>query len=347
MPDTATMPIPDDLADLLDATFADAELVAAVKALTVTESESERLAANLSMLWGRADLVLWPDHTTRLRMESDSLLAAAEQAAAAVGQQEWQAGGPVLRDSRTMMLELIHAAQDPMVLTHNPEGWLWGPVGPPVRLAEPVPVGGDRYGLHAASLDRPWTKKIARMSVRHEVNACKAMLGDATREMENGGLVAALASASTARSVVEPLIAEGLAVAAAHPAGPWPASMVEWSAQAWQAADALADAASRALRAASAAGVVRVLNSGVATNEERGMFVAVEQVRPLNLLTWWSSIAPPRETPTDPSKPDLSFWYAARNPVDFWAACMTAALMELGQSMHGGVEGAALALLNR
>ena len=334
--------LPSSAKELLIQTFEDPELLSHIAGMELTEQEATNLAHNLSLLWGRGALRLWPEVSHWEAMERHELLHEAALIAQSVAQAEAAAGGPVFRDSISMMLELMHAAQDPAVLRNSPEVWLWGPVGHPVEIAPQDTIGANRYEMHAQKLGLAWNKKIGRMSVRHEVKTCEMILDQAGKTTEM--LPQAVQAGYDALDSVEPLAEEGLRIAAEAPDGPWPGTMVDWSEQSWEAVDTLRTATEIVMRAAASAGVVRVMDA-VETNEERGIFVAVERARPMSLLKWWQQIAPQRPDP-DPA-PSLSFWYAPQNPADYWGACMTAALLELGRSRYGGVEGMAMALVNR
>ena len=334
--------LPSSAKELLIQTFEDPELLSYIAEMELTEQEATNLAHNLSLLWGRGTLRLWPEPSHWEAMERQELLREAALTARRIAQAEMGAGGPVFRDSISMMLELMHAAQDPTVLRSSPEVWLWGPAGHPVKIVPQDTIGTNRYEMHAQKLGRAWNKKIARMSVRHEIKTCETILEQAGETTES--LPQAVQAGYDALAAVEPLAEEGMRIAAEAPDGPWPGTMVNWSEQGWEAADTLRAATETIMRAAASAGVVRVM-SAVETNEERGIFVAVERARPISLLKWWQQIAPKRPEP-DPA-PNLSFWYAAQNPADYWAACMAAALLELGRSRYGSVEGMAMALVNR
>ena len=334
--------LPSPAKELLIQTFEDPELLAHIAEMQLTEQEATNLAHNLSLLWGRGSLRLWPEVSHWEAMERHELLREAGQAAQRAIQAEEAAGGPVFRDSVSMMLELMHAAQDPAVLRNNPEDWLWGPVGPPIKTVPQDTIGANRYEAHAQKIGRAWNKKIARMSVRHEVKTCESILNQAGQATEV--LPQAVQAGYDALDDVDPLVEESRRVAAEAPDGPWPEAMLEWSEQCWSATDTLRTTTETVIQAAASAGVVRTIDA-VETNEERGIFVSVERARPLALLRWWQQIAPKRPDP-DPS-PSLSFWYTPQNPVDYWGACMTAALLELGRSRYGSVEGMAMALVNR
>ena len=331
--------------DLVAETIHDEEVIAALTAMTLSEDELGCLAENVSLLWGSSGVQLWPPLEQWLELEREEILRDAELAHRRISHSDHNSQSYTMRDSVTMVLELVHAANDPSVLRDNPEGWLWGPMGPPIQGSYGSIQPEQRYQVHANQLGLKWDKRTSKRFAKHDDVTLVAILEQTMKPISD--LPAVIRRARSELIEMDPFIEEGLRVADEHPKGPWPETMIEWSSKGWRTADTLRVAAETAMEAASAAGIARFFNDleHIESNEEVGILVAAERARPGALWRRWQTLAP-----TEPelnSMKGSSFWYTDRNPVDFWAACMVAGLLELGRARHGSVQGIALALVNR
>ena len=277
-----------------------------------------------------------------MESESAEILQAAAAAALRVARAEADAGGPVFRDSLTMMLELIHVSADPAVLHNAGDAWLWGPIGPPLQGSFAGVPAEAMYATHASRSGMVWDAATVDGFAEHDercldslVEQCQPQI-DAAIDGFNEGLEALWEA--------EQFMEQALAIAADTPWQQWPPTMAQWSEAGWQIAGRLQSATTLLMHGASSAGTLRAV-SDATSNEELGLMIAVEQGRYTPLLRMWQAAAPQR--PSQDPPPSVSFWYAGRSPVDFWAATLVAAKMEFGRAVFGGMEGVARALANR
>ena len=330
--------------DMVKETIHDDAVVQELQQMTLTDGEVDFLAYNLSLLWGSAGVDLWPDTTTWLRLEKDEILRDAERAARRTRHMDEQVEGFVIRDSITMVLEVIHAAKDPMVFRDNPEQWLWSPLGPPISGQFGNVNPEQRYDTHAQTLGLKWDEIAMERFSRHESYTMETI---ATQTMGPiNDLPAAVSDGRSSLQDLAPLLEECLQIASSNPQGPWPEVMSSVSAAGWSCVEKMKRATEVTMKSASATGVTRVLQASdtIPSNEEFGIMVAAERARPATLWRIWTDSEP---TPLSNADKKISLWQTSQNPVDYWAACMTAALLELGRSRHGDIRGVALALVNR
>lgn len=320
------------------------EVGAALAVLDITPEEVDVLTGNLRLLAGADGKRLWPDADTWLDIEQNVLLEFAAAAVARHRAAETDAGRTLVRDSETMVLELVHAAADPAVLNNAPEQWLWSPLGPPMRGDYRHLAATERYPAHAAARGQRWDRAAVGVTVRYEVQVQKARIAKAAQIMEHAA--DALTSGYSAANDSADILSQGVAVVANSPRGPWPARMGGWSDVGWNTAGRVRRSAHQLLDAAASAAVVEVLQ-GVDTNEERGVLVAAARARLEALRRWWDTIGPVRPAAPADGSVDVSFWVADTDPSGFWLAAMTAAWLEFGRSQHGGDAGIAAALLGR
>ena len=332
------------LPEAVEAAFgADPELTAAVLRLAGDDTESEEaqaLAVNLGLLAGAAPRRLWPAQDEMRPILDRHLLTSGAAVARALEKADQESAEPVLRSSFAMVLELIHASGDANVLANDPDGWLWGPSGPPVRAADP-PDPDLRYADHAAALGRRWDRGALRAWARWERDACAARAyadhPDVLKAPD------ALLAGYRALGEAEDVVDEWSPVAAAQQPEAWPPEMAEASARGWSATSRIRDAAHAVLAAAVVIEDLAIM-SEEPQNDIRGWMLAVSEARARTLQDWWDQIGP------KPAAADsvMSFWLCGASPSRFWAAALTAAAVEMGRTRNGGgAEGIALALVNR
>lgn len=316
-------------------------LEAATKAAAADESAAINMEFNLTMLLGAAPSRLWPSTERMDEMVDEALLAAAAQTAKRLADQE-SMSGPVIRDSESMVLELIHASGDPRVLAGPAcEGWLWGPLGPPVQVSEP-PELQTRYAVHAAAVNMAWDRRVVRKWAKHEAATYKNRWTADSPEINGAG--EALDRGYIAYAESQEALEEGTKIAAEAPAEEWPAEkMAAWSAVGWEQANIIRDSAIHMLAAAETMTCVSAISEH-AENEARGWALVGGRARLAALRRWWDDSCPKADTSAGP----LSYWTCEVSPARFWGGAMTAGMIEFGQAMHGGgVEGLAAALTNR
>ena len=321
----------------------DEQVATELAAFDITAEEVETLSTNLNMLAGAAGRMLWPDEASLAELERHAMLDEAKAATSRLVAAEQQARRPVVRDSSTMILELVHVSGDPTVLAHSHESWLWGPLGPPCSgdFTELSPE--QRYHVHAEAHGLVWDKRTARAFTRREVTIHKELIATAERDLEQ--TADAITAGYEAMAAAADNISAGTETAEAYPDGPWPVTMADWSTEGWEAAATVRSSTQVLLTSSAAAGIITVLGQ-VNTNEERGILVPAARARARALGQWWDIISPAR--PAAPSEGhDVSFWLADGNPLEFWAAAMTAAWLECGRNRRGGPIGVAEALLGR
>ena len=316
-------------------------LAAAKKAAAADDSAAFNMEFNLTMLVGAAPSRLWPTAEKMEEMVDAAMLSAAAETAQRLADEE-AVSGPVVRDSESMVLELIHASGDPRVLTTAAcEEWLWGPLGPPLKVSEP-PDLQERYAAHAAAVNMPWDRRTVRKWAKHEAGYFKNRWTADSPELTGAGEALDRGYIAYAESQEE--LEEGTAIAAESPADEWPAEkMAVWSAAGWKQANTLRDSAISMLAAAEAMSCVAIL-AEKAENEERGLALVGARARLAALRRWWDDTCPKADTSAGP----LSYWTCEVSPCRFWGGAMTAGMLEFGQAIHGGgVEGLATALTNR
>lgn len=322
------------------------EVVAAVAEIDLTEDDAAALEANMIMLAGCRDRQLWPAVPAWLHIEGQILREQASAAVQTLAAAEAAAGSAVMRDSITMMLELIHASGDPAVMANAADDWLWGPVGPPIPGDFGDLRADRRYGEHAGRSGKSWDMSTADAFENHDAAVCDAALQAALAAVES--LPEAELAAFGALNATSDDIDDGFEIAAALPHEQWPAEqMAEYSRIGWEAVDVIRAGVDAALDAAAGLAVISVLDSDD-TYEGRGLLIPAERAR-TEALRRWFDFQGPQQPPGDAAVPaSVSFWAADTDPLGFWAAAFTAARMQVGRSYADGAPaGAADTLLNR
>ena len=322
------------------------EVVAAVAAADIGEDETRALEANMMLLTGSRDKQLWPDAEMWVQLEGQILR---EQAAAAVqtlASAEGAAGGAVMRDSITMMLELIHVSGDPMVLARNPESWLWGPVGPPISGSFDDLRPERRYAEHAQRCGHRWDMSVSDAFDRHDVAVCEAAVEAALAAVE-AAPPAEMAAYNALNSTTDAINA-GFETASTLPRQQWPVQdMARYSQIGWEAVEVISSSVNAVLDAAAGVAVIGVMQDND-TYEDRGVLVPASRARVEVLRRWFAVQAPKRPAGDELDSGSLSFWDAETDPLGLWAAALTAARMQVGRShADGEPSGAADTLLNR
>ena len=322
------------------------EIVAAVAEIDLTEDEAAALEASMIMLAGCRDKQLWPAVPVWLQLEGQILREQAATAVQTLAAAEVSAGGAVMRDSITMMLELIHVSGDPAVVANAADAWLWGPVGPPISGAFGELRSDRRYPEHAERSGKTWGMGTADAFENHDAAVCDAALKAALAAVES--LPEAELAAFEALNATSDDINDGFEIAATQPRAQWPVQqMAEYSRIGWQAVNVIRAGVDAALDAAAGLAVISALDNND-TYEERGLLIPAERARTEALRRWFESQGP-QQPPGDADPPaSVSFWAADTDPLGFWAAALTAARMQIGRShADGEPSGAADTLLNR
>ena len=322
------------------------QVVAAVAEADIEEGELRTLEANMMLLAGGSDKQLWPPASVWVQLEGQILR---EQAAAAVqtlASAEAAAGAAVIRDSITMMLELVHISGDPMVLARNPESWLWGPTGPPIQGDWADVSAQQRYAEHSKRNGRPWDMGLSDAFDRHDVAVCNAALTAATAAAEAGHQ--AELAAFEALTSTSGAINAGFEIAASQPQTQWPMQdMARYSQIGWGAVDVIRSSVDALLDAAAGVATINALSEHE-SYEERGIYVPAARARSETLRRWLAAQGPIRPPGDDQNPASVSFWAADTDPLAFWGAAFTAARMQVGRShTNGEPAGAADTLLNR
>ena len=324
----------------------DEAIVAAVAEADITEEESQALESQMILLAGQRDRELWTHASLWIRLEGKVLL---EHAAAAVQQlaaAETEAGGHIMRDSITMMLELVHLSGDPGVLAQNPDNWLWGPLGPPIQgFWEDLPAE-QRYPEHARRLGRKWNTAINDAFDNHDLAVCDAAIEAAGESVERG--FDALVAGYDALNSTTDAIDAGFEISMTKPRRRWPRQdMARYSDIGWKAAAVLRSSTEALLEGAAGAGVLAALEAHD-SYEERGILVAAARARSEALRRWFDLQGPSRPPSDDGDPTSISFWTTDPEPLGFWAAAMIAARIEVGRAFtNGEPSGAVESLLNR
>ena len=324
-----------------DAFENDPALMQALDESVTSESEALSLWVNLHLLAGRRDRALWPsEDALRAMTHAEMLIHAAEcsEHFAALD----AAGEMPLRDSCSMVREVIHASGDPQVLGNDPDAWLWGPSGPPASsdpLAVSRPSPDGMYAAHAAAIGRRWDDRTAAEAERVE----ESYYTDRISPDHPAALKVYPALDGGYRTIEESdeALAEGISASHTLPEL-WPPEMAEWSDAGWGYADSLRLSVRTVMVGASCPQTALVVNEA-RTYEDRGLGAASVEARLAALMGWWVQIAPAR----DPGSEPVSYWHCDTSPVGFWAAALVAAMCEHDSAVNGGgAEGLAKSLIS-
>ena len=341
-----------DLVEMLPRVVQDAELRSLVESSipTLTDSELDELASKLVSLSVTDPLVLWGHPDESSIQDQTELREMAKDVAMDYALRDTEhPDSLVVRDSVSMVLELIHYADDPQVLRVGSDRWLWGPAGIPFQV-EPgsVPEDADRYQLHANALGLLWEEPEIEHYEQVDTHIAETLLQDYTDNVVPGAMQAM-------REIREALdlswfmagIGECHELAETHPQQEWPPDMGNWSDRAWAAALKAREAAQATMAWAAAEAAAQTLADEEISPEETGMRIALAKAQGRAHLRRWDAHSPPMpiHVPPDP----LSYWTLPSTsppPLDYWVACMTVAVVHLGL-VSDGYRGAVSMLVGR
>ena len=334
------------LLEIAGSVMPDPQTVDAIRAIiesgNVTEDNLLILEHHLIALTGASPETLWGD-TTQINAETDvAVLTLAQEAVEGLREQEQAAGRTVLRDSLTMMFEVINTSGDPRVFSNAAEQWLWSPFGAPMAASGTAPAGMQRWQAHTGMLgigtDIDTWQNYETTRMEWHVSQCSQTVTQATQAIAD--VLPTLLDQNMAASLE--LVKD---IAETNPAEQWPPELAAWGDTCWELAERAADAAALTLEWCSAEHTLRLLAGDNSDNIEGtalGIIVALAQVYAVTQR--WQAYAPQR--PENDPQGSMSYWMTDVRALDYWSACLSSAICRYGYTANGS-QGAAAMLLNQ
>ena len=327
----------DDVAKMYGAPLAEA-----IRDLNpVTNDEVQALIASFHMLAAGGTEMIPASLQQRQQMRRVPILDAGSRACLSISDAEGDRPGHlVMRDAVNMVLELCLRSGDAEPI-NGCEGWLWGPMGPPLR--HDLSVNGisqqERFEMHAQRLGGTWdasTRKAFETASEQRFKSIVESGSDALTGMSpaTDNMVAAACLMSQYR---QSLAAVATLASLGDTAGD--ALKADLSDKAWLASDAIHGAAIQAMAAAQFMYVKAVADTE--DLEERAMEMIRRVAWTEAVVDRWDAKSP------EPQPPRGSYWELEEpHPDQYWTAAFLAGRCQIGYAANG-LCGTAAMLMNR